>query len=64
MFSQWDIAVALAREVELDAAEGRVDPARVARLARAVVEFQQRLLGGRRVARKDTVPASLARPMR
>lgn len=59
MFSHWDIAVALAREVEGDAAEGRVDPARVARLARAVVEFQQRLLG-RRVARKDAVPASVA----
>jgi hypothetical protein len=60
MFSQWDIAVALAREVEFDADEGRVDPARVARLARAVVEFQQRLLG-RRITKKDTIPASVAR---
>jgi hypothetical protein len=53
MFSQWDIAVMLARDVEADAAAGRVDPGRVARLARTVVEFQQGLLGRRGKARKE-----------
>jgi hypothetical protein len=62
MFNQWDIAVALARDIAVDADAGRVDPARVARLARSVVEFQQGLLGRRVTARSDTGSASSARP--
>ncbi len=45
MFSQWEIAVALARDVVDDCQGGRVDVSRVARMARTVVEFQEGLLG-------------------
>jgi hypothetical protein len=60
MFNQWTIAVALARDVEVDAEAGRVDPARVARLARSVVEFQQGLLGRR--AMSDMRQSTSTRP--
>jgi hypothetical protein len=46
MNTRWELVVALAREVDEDCAAGRKpDLTRVARLARAVIEFQQGLVG-------------------
>ncbi len=46
MNTRWELVVSLAREVDDDCANGRKpDPTRVARLARAILEFQQGLVG-------------------
>jgi len=46
MATRWELVVSLAREVDEDCAAGRSpDGTKVARLARAVLEFQHQLLG-------------------
>jgi hypothetical protein len=61
MATRWELVVALAREVDEDCAAGRkLDLTRVARLARAVLDFQQGLVGGPEAPR--VAPGSVPPP--
>jgi hypothetical protein len=54
---RWETTVALAREVDEDCEKGMIDGARIARLARAVLELQTAMLGtARRAAGRPTEP--------
>jgi hypothetical protein len=50
MTTRWETTVALAREVDEDCQNGMIDGARIARLARAVLELQAAMLGTSRRA--------------
>jgi hypothetical protein len=64
MVTRWEIVISLAREVDDDCASGRkLDATRVARLARAVLDFQQSLvagMGGRAPARTPLAEGTVA----
>jgi hypothetical protein len=50
MHTRWELVVALARELDADAANGAPDPTRAARLARTVLDFQSHLAAGANIA--------------
>lgn len=61
MHTRWELVVALARQLDEEAARGELpNPTRVARLARAVLEFQSQLTGGPGIAatRPSTPPST------
>jgi hypothetical protein len=66
MVTRWEIVISLAREVDDDCASGRkLDVTRVARLARAVLDFQQSLvagLGGGRPSASAPPPSAAIAP--